>query len=101
MSETVIKETGDGRFEVHGELNKATVPLVWRNANSLIQGARQNLVFDLKAVTRTDSAGLALLLEWMTLAQSRQLQIHFCNLPAQLWDIAKVSDLEELIPLVD
>ena len=101
MNETEIKATGNGRFEVHGELNKATVPAVWRHANSLIQAATQNLVFDLKAVTRTDSAGLALLLEWMTMARARQLQIHFCNLPAQLWEIAKVSDLEELIPLAD
>lgn len=77
------------------------MPLVWRNANDVIKGATQNLVIDLKDVTRTDSAGLALLLEWMTLARKKELQIHFRNLPAQLWDIAKVSDLEGIIPLAD
>ena len=46
-------------------------------------------------------AGLALLLEWMTLARQKELQIHFRNLPTQLWEIAKVSDLEAIIPLAD
>lgn len=86
---------------MEGELSKETVPSVWRDANPLIQAATQDLVFDLKDVTRTDSAGLALLLEWMTLARKKALQIHFRNLPAQLWEIAKVSDLEEIIPLAD
>lgn len=84
-----------------GELSKLTVPSVWRDANALIQGATQNLVIDLQEVTRTDSAGLALLLEWMTLAHKKELQIHFRNLPSQLWEIAKVSDLEDVIPLAD
>lgn len=101
MSTTSIKETGNGQFAVEGELSKLTVPSVWRDSNSLILGATQNLVIDLKEVTRTDSAGLALLLEWMTLARKKGLQIHFRNLPAQLWKIAKVSDLEAIIPLGD
>lgn len=101
MSTTSITETGNGQFAVTGELSKLTVPSVWRNANKLIQSATQNLVIDLQDVTRTDSAGLALLLEWMSLARKKDLQIHFRNLPAQLWDIAKLSDLEGIIPLAD
>ena len=76
-----------------------TVPAVWRSANALLQGANQDLLIDLQQVTHTDSAGLALLLEWMTLARDKQLQIHFRNLPEQLWEIAKVSDLEDILPL--
>ena len=101
MSTSSIQETGDGQFAIKGELSKFTVPSVWRMANPLIQSATQNLVVDLQGVTRTDSAGLALLLEWMTLARSKGLQIHFLNLPTQLWDIAKLSDLEGIIPLAD
>ena len=101
MSTTKIKETANGQFSVEGELSKLTVPSIWRDANALIQSATQNLVFDLGEVTRTDSAGLALLLEWMTLARKKELQIHFRNLPTQLWKIAKVSDLDGILPLVD
>ena len=101
MTQTNIKETGDGQFAVEGELSKFTVPSILRSSNNMIQSATQNLVIDLQEVTHTDSAGLALLLEWMTLAKKSELQIHFRNLPAQLWEIAKVSDLEEIIPLAD
>lgn len=96
---TTFTETGTGQFAVAGELSKITVPAVWRSANTLLQGASQDLLIDLQQVTHTDSAGLALLLEWMTLARDKQLQIHFRNLPAQLWEIAKVSDLEDILPL--
>lgn len=101
MATTDIKETGDGQFAVEGELSKLTVPTIWKRANAMIQAADQNLLIDLKGVTRTDSAGLALLLEWMTLARKKQLQIHFRNLPAQLLKIADVSDLEDILPLAD
>lgn len=77
------------------------MPQVWQESSSLIRAASQNLIIDLNGVTHTDSAGLALLLEWMTLAQSKTLQIHFRNLPVQLAEIAKVSDLESILPLAD
>lgn len=101
MSSTSIKETGNGQFAVEGELSKFTVPSIMKHAQAVIKGATQNLLIDLKDVTRTDSAGLALLLEWMTLASKKDLQIHFKNLPAQLWEIAKVSDLEDILPLAE
>lgn len=101
MSDSHINQTANGHYTVEGELSKVTVPGVWRESKGLLQAATDNLVFDLQAVTRTDSAGLALILEWMTIARKKNLQIHFRNLPAQLWEIAKVSDLDEIIPLAD
>lgn len=101
MNETNIKETGDGQFTVEGELSKFTVPSIMNRADSMMQGAAQNILIDLQGVTRTDSAGLALLLEWMSIAKEKGLQIHFRNLPAQLSKIAEVSDLEDILPLAD
>ena len=101
MSETSIKETGDGQFAVEGELSKFTVPGIMNRANNMFQGENSKLLIDLNGVTRTDSAGLALLLEWMTLARTKQLQIHFRNLPPQLLKIAEISDLDGILPLAD
>lgn len=99
MSAINLKETGDGQFAVEGELSKFTVPSIVKVAEGLINGASQNVLVDLQGVTHTDSAGLALLLEWMTLSDKKGLQIHFRNLPSQLWEIAKVTDLEDILPL--
>ena len=101
MSTTTIKETGNGQFAVEGELSKFTVPSIMGHVLAVIKDASQDLLIDLNDVTRTDSAGLALLLECMTLASKKNLQVHFKNLPAQLWEIAKVSDLEDILPLAE
>ena len=101
MSQTAIKQTADSQFAIEGELSKFTVPSIVQDANRLIQGSSQDLLIDLEAVTHTDSAGLALLLEWMSLAHQKALQIHFRNLPPQLLKIAEVSDLDDILPLAD
>ncbi len=82
-------------------MSKFTVPSIVRRADQLVQSASKNIRIDLQGVTRTDSAGLALLLEWMTIAHEKDLQIHFHNLPVQLSRIAEVSDLEDILPLAD
>lgn len=99
MNKTGITLQDDGRYLVEGELNANTVPDLWRTASGLIQVASDSLLFDLQGVVRSDSAGLALLIEWMRQAKAKNLQILFRNLPAQMWEIAKVSDLDHVIPL--
>ncbi|MDH5409561.1 MAG: STAS domain-containing protein [Gammaproteobacteria bacterium] len=101
MTPTKITQQVDGQFEIKGEINANTVPELWRAASSLINGANADMVFDLHAVTRSDSAGLALLVEWMRQARDKNVGIKFRNLPEQMMAIAKVSDLEEIIPLAD
>ena len=57
------------------------------------------LQIDLGGVSSSNSAGLALLLEWMDLARSRQVDLTFVNLPDSLRRIAALSNLEALLPL--
>jgi phospholipid transport system transporter-binding protein len=52
-------------------------------------------VIDLHEVTRTDSAGLALLIEM--LRQTRNSSTIFTNIPSQLINIATLSGVEEML----
>jgi len=100
MNRASISVTGEGHYVVEGELDMNSVPQLWRSANGFFNTpATSSLVFDLQAVTRSDSSGLALLIEWMALARQNNQTIHFRNLPVQMWEIAKVSDLVDVIPL--
>jgi len=54
---------------------------------------------DLSGVTASDSAGLALLIEWMGLAHKRGGSVHFTGTPAQLTALAKISDLDRVLSL--
>ena len=52
---------------------------------------------DLAGVTRADSAGLALLLEWVTWANHTVREIRFVDVPARVTAIAKTTEVNELL----
>ena len=99
MSRAKIIASAAGCYAVGGELDMSSVPQLWRDSGKFFNTNETSLVFDLKAVTRSDSAGLALLIEWVAMAKNKNIAICFRNLPEQMWEIAKVSDLTEVIPL--
>jgi phospholipid transport system transporter-binding protein len=98
MSEIRIELQSDGRYLLLGELSFKTVPAISANFAKVVNNA-DKMVFDLQGVTRTDSAGLALLIEWMRSARHHQKQIVFKNMPAQMLAVAKVSELDEILPM--
>lgn len=57
--------------------------------------APSSITIDLQQVGEIDSAGLALLIEWIKFAQARQKKLYFDNIPAQLTALAKLSYISE------
>ena len=90
-----ITPAGDGCLHIAGELSFATVPGLLAESGELFEGS-STFVVDLEGVQRADSAGLALLLEWLKRCRKREQDLFFRNLPPSLTDIARVSNLEEL-----
>jgi phospholipid transport system transporter-binding protein len=60
---------------------------------------REQVTVDLRGVTRSDSAGLALLVEWLRESEIGGNTIKFVNVPAQLLSIARVCGLEDILSL--
>ena len=87
-----------GRFRVEGELNFASVPALQARAVDLFAGCPQ-ITLDFSGVTRANSAGLALLLEWQGRARRAGQPFALQNLPAGLINLAHISELEEVLPL--
>jgi phospholipid transport system transporter-binding protein len=85
-------------IQVSGELSFATVKKVLAKTKEVF-GPAAELNIDLADVTRSDSAGVALLIDWMRTANSEQKKIVFQNIPAQMIAIASASGLDELLPL--
>lgn len=86
-----------GQFALYGELSFFTVTDALLKASRLFNKQESQLVIDLSGLTRVDSAGLAVLLEWMVLARAESQQIRFANLPGQLLGIARVSGVDRLL----
>ncbi len=95
-----MKAVGDGHYAVNGELTFATVPQLWRGSATLFtQGGQVEM--DLQGVTRADSAGIALLIEWSRGAHQGGGKVSFLNVPAQILAIARVGGLDEVLSLAE
>ncbi|MCH9674841.1 MAG: STAS domain-containing protein [Gammaproteobacteria bacterium] len=93
--EASIEPSGAGRFLVSGALVFETVAALRHASRAQLRGVA-DATFDLKSVTRSDSAGLALLVSWLRDAHEDGRTVHFENLPKQLAAIAHTCGLEWL-----
>jgi phospholipid transport system transporter-binding protein len=85
-------------LHLSGDLVIGSVSSLLNQANSLFSKHRQ-IIIDFEDVPRVDSAGLALLLEWVEWARDNDASIQFRNVPDALIKIAKLSNVEEMLPL--
>jgi len=91
-----IKRTAPDRLEAQGAIcfTGATQAL---NSGLALIGSGENTTIDLANVTEADSAGLAVLVEWLARARKLGTVLHYANIPAQILAIARISDLDELL----
>ena len=97
-----IQSCGEGLFLLSGELSFSSVPGLLQEGERLLPGTREaagNVTMDLQGVSRTDSAGLALLVEWTRDVRAQGIEITFLNIPAQMVALARLSGLEEVLSL--
>jgi phospholipid transport system transporter-binding protein len=59
--------------------------------------AGTDIVIDLAGVTQADSAGVALMVEWLRLARRAGGRVEFRNTPAQIRNLIAVSGLGEAL----
>lgn len=93
-----LLDSENGKVNVVGELNFQTVPILRKLGEEMIL-QKPKVEFDFQRVTGSNSAGLALLIKWLKLGQRENKEIVFTNLPKQLFDIAQVSGLVDLLPI--
>ena len=86
----------DGERRVCGEINAQTAVELLNQSKPRFIGEGQ-LTIDLAQVTRSDSTGVALLIEWMRMAARVNRNIHFVNIPTQMRAIAEVCGVDELL----
>jgi phospholipid transport system transporter-binding protein len=93
MSEAQFRALGNGRFAVIGALSFDTVPEVWRQSRVALDEAADAGI-DLSGVTEADSAGLALVIEWLRAARANGRRLSFSGVPDKLHALAKISEVE-------
>jgi len=96
MSDFTLEDLGDGRFSLSGELTFDTAEKILRASEEIFE-AHTQLEVDLSKVTDSDSAGLALLLEWVTWANHSVREIRFTSIPERINAIARTTEVEHLL----
>jgi phospholipid transport system transporter-binding protein len=91
-----FEELGGDRSRVTGSLHFTTVRALLAAGVAAINDGKAAAI-DLAGVTGSDSAGLALLIEWLSVAKSAGRALRFENIPTQLQQLARLSEVEELL----
>jgi len=98
MSEAAIKfeDLGDGKFALHGDLTFATATEALEESKDLFAD-HARIELDMSDVSEGDSAGLALLLEWVNWARNYVREIRYINIPPEIIAIAQISEVDDML----
>lgn len=99
MNQARLEDLGGGNLRLAGELSFRTAAELLRQGADRFEGASRFRI-DLAGVTRADSAGLALLLEWLKRCRLRRQDLLLDNLPDSLLALARLSNLDDLLERV-
>ena len=96
MSDYSFEDLGDGRFALSGVIGFPTAGDILEESKSLFE-EYSVIKLDLSGVTQSDSAGLALLLEWINWARYYVREIRYFNIPEQIRAIAEISEVDSML----
>ena len=96
MSSYELSDLGEGRFSLKGEMSFDTAERILHDSEEPFE-RHTRIEVDLSGVDKTDSAGLALLLEWITWANHTVREIRFTGMPEKILAIARTTEVDSLL----
>ncbi|MCS3902226.1 phospholipid transport system transporter-binding protein [Methylohalomonas lacus] len=95
MSDAVLHTATGDTWKVEGDLNYATSARLHESARAAMAEQLPGSV-DLAAVERVDSAGVALMIDWIRAARARQQNLTLHNVPEHMRRIADLCGVAHL-----
>jgi len=94
-----LDKISQGQYALKGVLMMHTVMSILSEFNGHLTKSKSDLTLDFSAVEKSDSAAVALIISWLGKAKQNGVNLHLHNLPQQILDIAKASDLLDILPI--
>ncbi len=89
---------GDAALAAQGPLNFASARRACElGMRALAEAVPGDVQIDCAGITVADSAGLAVLLQWLGAAKQAGRRLRYAHLPAGLAALARISDVQELL----
>ena len=93
-----IVVTSPGRFAARGALTFANAKRARSEGlHALRTSSARDLEVDCAGIAHSDSAGLAVLLDWMEVMKREGRPLCFANLPSGLLAVARISGVEQML----
>ena len=93
-----LTETSPGQFAARGPLTFATATQAREKGLSVLgASSSKDIHVDCAGLNPSDSAGMTVLLDWLSFARCSGRALHYGNLPEQVEAIARISDVLELL----
>lgn len=101
MANFAVSEKSPGLLLLSGDLDRLNVAGIWPNRLAELKKAagKQPVILDLKQLAHVDTAGLAWLINLLRDCLVQDVHFTLINVPQTLINLAKISDVEELLPL--
>jgi phospholipid transport system transporter-binding protein len=93
-----LAESAPGQFTARGPLTFATAKVAREQGLAVFGAAStRDIQVDCSGITSSDSAGMTVLLDWLSYAKHSGRSLHYGNLPEQVQAIARICDALELL----
>ncbi|MBU2710064.1 STAS domain-containing protein [Zooshikella harenae] len=101
MTDATVEVTQPGSLRISGCLEAANAVVIEQQGRDLMSSDNSVSVWqiDLGGITACSSVGLSVLLCWLRFAKKCSFQLKFVNMSADLFDLARVSGLDSVLPL--
>jgi phospholipid transport system transporter-binding protein len=86
-----------GQYRLEAPLTFASVAGLREQGLRVLDSTPAGVTLDLQAVPSVDSAGLALLIDWLGEARARSRTLRYVQPPPTLLSLARLSEVEKLI----
>jgi phospholipid transport system transporter-binding protein len=94
----LVAAAGPGGLSAHGPLTFASARRACElGVEALSHASGPKLEIDCRGVSASDSAGLAVLLEWLAVAQRAGRSLRYTQLPEGLISLAQISEVDQLL----
>lgn len=99
MTRSCVTRLSEQKLQVAGVIDFDNALDMCQQGERLISKAADQCEIDFSEVTRVGSAALTLLFSWLRHAVNLQKTLVFTNLPNDLLGVAKVSGVDEILPI--
>ena len=101
VSKPMLEKVAECRLKVKGKINFETVLELKKQGEEFLRSGSGQCVIDLSGVIDGGSAAVSLLLSWLRYSHEHNIQLSYCDLPVDMLDVAQLSGVDQLLPLID